>query len=338
MQSILRYSAISCILVFILPLSSSSLPSPLFFFSLLLPSFLKGRSKWPKKFTIKLLIQLVLISFGGVTLFQTLQLRGINLTSPATATAMPNLGPGFIFVIAWALGLEKVKLSSKYSKCKIVGTLLCVIGALIMSIMHSTISDHFETEPNLISPSDSPSHHYNNSFNKDKIIGCVYLISAILVLSSVVVLQAATLGDFPAPISMCAITSLIGVVITGVVQLIQEHTIETGWPLLSVQYLIGYSLLAGSISGACSSFSGWAMKKRGPVLVSMFSPIGSVISVILSLFLGDSIDLGSLLGMFVMFTGLYFVLWAKGKEDISTRDNNNKNLESESDVEKPLLS
>lgn len=85
--------------------------------------------------------------------------------------------------------LEKVKLSCKYSKCKIAGTLLCVIGALIMSIMHSTISDHFETEPTLVSPSASPSHHHNNSFDEDKIIGCVYLISAILVLSSVVVLQ-----------------------------------------------------------------------------------------------------------------------------------------------------
>lgn len=46
----------------------------------------------------------------------------------------------------------------------------------------------------------------------------------------------------------------------------------------------------------------------------------------------------SLLGMFLMFTGLYFVLWGKGKEEISTGDNDNKNLESESDVEKPLLS
>lgn len=39
-----------------------------------------------------------------------------------------------------------------------------------------------------------------------------------------------------------------------------------------------------------------------------------------------------------MFTGLYFVLWGKGKEEISTGDNDNKYLESESDVEKPLLS
>ena len=36
-----------------------------------------------------------------VTLFQSLLLKGIQLTSPTLATAMPNLAPGLIFAIAW---------------------------------------------------------------------------------------------------------------------------------------------------------------------------------------------------------------------------------------------
>ena len=49
----------------------------------------------------------------------------------------------------------------------------------------------------------------------------------------------------------------------------------------------------GTISGACVSFNGWAMKKRGPVLVSMFSPIGTVCSLVLSVItLGESINIG----------------------------------------------
>lgn len=47
------------------------------------------------------------------------------------------------------------------------------------------------------------------------------------------------------------------------------------------------------MGGLCLSFSGWALKKRGPVMVSMFSPIGTVISVILSIVtLGDTINIG----------------------------------------------
>lgn len=286
------------------------------------------RSRWPKKFSLKLVTQLVLISFGGVTLFQTLFLKGIQLTSPAMATAMPNLAPGFIFVIAWTVRLEKVKLSCLYSKVKIVGTLLCVVGALTMSIMHSTADEAKQAQ--LSSPSPSI------VFDTQKIIGCLYLVAAVFILSANVVLQAATLKDFPAPMSLCAITSLIGVVITAAVALIQDHKIETSWPLVSVGQMVGYSLLGGAVSGVCISFNGWAMKKRGPVLVSTFGPISTVCSVILSVAtLGDSIDIGSLAGMFLMFTGLYFVLWAKGKEGHYQGDD----FESEFNAEKkPLLS
>ncbi|EEF33443.1 hypothetical protein RCOM_1059880 [Ricinus communis] len=77
------------------------------------------------------------------------------------------------------------------------------------------------------------------------------------------------------------------------------------------------------------------MRKRGPVLVSMFSPIGTVISVVLSIVtLGETIRIGSLAGMLLMFTGLYFVLWAKGKEGYLDA----VAMESEFDPKKPLLS
>ncbi|KAJ9147709.1 hypothetical protein P3X46_029835 [Hevea brasiliensis] len=278
------------------------------------------RKKWPKELSFRLMIQLVLISFAGVTLFQTLFLKGIKLTSPALATAMPNLAPGLIFLIAWIARLEKVRLSCVYSKVKIVGTLLCVAGALLMSLMHSSKT---AKDAGLLVPS------VDVVFDKQKMIGCLYLMAAVFVLSSNVVLQASTLGDFPAPMSLCAITSLIGVVITAIVQWFQDHNFGITWPLMELRDLIGYSLLAGGVGGACVSFNGWAMKKRGPVLVSMFSPIGTVISVVLSIItLGESIRIGSLAGMLLMFTGLYFVLWAKGKEGYL----------DEFDSTKPLLS
>jgi len=172
--------------------------------------------------------------------------------------------------------------------------------------------------------------------------------------------------------SLCAITSLIGVVITATVQLIQNHKVDFGWPLVRLGDLICYSVLVishrspsfnidcmyrffahfsrkntrtaisvlvirstffysmratleplinkkmyvvswkhpevyqfflrtcndldaqgGAIGGVCVSFNGWAMKKRGPVLVSVFSPIATVISVVFSVIaFGDRINLG----------------------------------------------
>ncbi|XP_030500587.2 WAT1-related protein At5g47470 [Cannabis sativa] len=311
------------------------------FFILSPIAFLFERSKWPKKFSLKLITQMVVIAFGGVTLFQSLLLKGISLTSPAMATSMPNLTPGLIFIIAWILRYEKVKLSCMYSKVKIAGTLLCVAGALTMSIIHSAKSATATTT--VISTSN------NVFFDEDKIIGCFYLMAAIFVLSTNVVLQAATLADFPAPISLCAFTSLIGVFLTVTLQILCYHKLDSGFPILSLSNLIIYSLLGGVVSGTCVSFNGWAMRKRGPVLVSMFSPIGTVCSVVLSIFtLGESLKLGSLVGMVLMFTGLYFVLWAKGKEGYNTYSSSSSSggrgrgganaLASEFDAEKPLLS
>lgn len=144
-----------------------------------------------------------------VTLFQTLFLKGVERTSPAIATAMPNLAPGIIFVIAWILGqvicvnlsssqsyltdfnltffgsLEKVKLSCTYSRVKLLGTLICVVGALLMSIMHSTKQKHAYQSPS----ESAPETQSDSIFDMDQIIGCLYLLAAVITLSSNIVLQ-----------------------------------------------------------------------------------------------------------------------------------------------------
>lgn len=56
----------------------------------------------------------------------------------------------------------------------------------------------------------------------------------------------------------------------------------------------------------------------------------------------DLLTQSSVAGMFLMFTGLYFFLWAKRKEDfairVGDRDKDEDGLESERGIEKPLLS
>lgn len=59
--------------------------------------------------------------------------------------------------------------------------------------------------------------------------------------------QAATLGDFPAPISLCAITSLIGVLITVAIEFVNDHHLEVLRPHVAVNALMGYSILVCSL-------------------------------------------------------------------------------------------
>ncbi|KAI4315252.1 hypothetical protein L6164_028082 [Bauhinia variegata] len=300
------------------------------FFIIFPVAFYFERSKWPNKLTLRFSIQLVLLSLGGVTLFQSLLIKGINLTSPAMGTAMPNLAPALIFIIAWSFGLEKVDLSCRHGKVKILGTMMCVLGALTVSITQSLTAKEAQAQVETQSPPPS-----NAVFDKDKIIGCLYLIAAVFMLSSNIVLQASTLGEFPAPMSLCAITSLFGALMTAIAQVIEDHKFKTAWALLSFGDLLTYSVLAGTMNGLCLSINGWALRKKGPVLVSVFNPVATICSVIFSVaILGDTFNIESLAGMFIMFTGLYFVLWAKGKEGYA----GSHGLESEFDAKKPLLS
>ncbi|KAK6935169.1 EamA domain, partial [Dillenia turbinata] len=276
------------------------------------------RTYWPQKFSLKLLIQLFVISVMGVTVFQSCMMKGIDLTSPAIATAMPNLSPAIIFIIAWIARLEKVDFSCTYSRIKILGTLFCVVGALALSLFQSA------------SPKQVHGAEATSNFDQQRILGCAFLMVAVLGLSISVVVQAAAVVEFSAPISICLVTSLIGGALAALLELLQSRTIDLGLQILGVRGLIGLSMLGGSIAGSCFSFNGWALKKKGPVLVSMFNPIATVISVLLSVVtLGEMISLGSFAGIILMFTGLYFVLWAKGKENV---------VETGLDAEKPLLS
>ncbi|XLS44543.1 hypothetical protein HN51_001408 [Arachis hypogaea] len=290
------------------------------------------RSLWPKKFSSKLILRLILLSLGGTT-FQVLMLKGMNLTSPAMGTAMPNVAPGLIFIIAWIFRLEKVNIKSTYSRVKIMGTMLCVVGAFAMSIMQSMSTNAAKEDATLVHYISDPTA--GDVFDKQKILGCIYLLLAISLLSSSLVLQAFIFRDFPAPISMCVITSFLGTFITAAFQFIEDHEIKTGLDVFSARNLIMYFLLEGAVNGVCISFSSWAIKKKGPVLVSMFSPIGTVCSAIFSVVtIGVTISVGSYGGMFIMFTGLYFFLWAKGKEE-DIEGSGGK--QGEHDIEKPLL-
>uniref|UniRef100_A0A0E0EB96 WAT1-related protein n=1 Tax=Oryza meridionalis TaxID=40149 RepID=A0A0E0EB96_9ORYZ len=146
-----------------------------------------------------------------VTVFQALMLHGTKKTSPAIASTMPNLAPVFIFVVAACLGFERVDLSCRYTRAKIAGTVLCLAGAVTMSVLQS---------PAAAAATRSSSHRTTtaaaaNAGGGDWAVGCACLLGAVLVVSGTTVLQAATMVHFPAPFTLCSATSLAGAALTG---------------------------------------------------------------------------------------------------------------------------
>ena len=89
------------------------------------------------------------------------------------------------------------------------------------------------------------------------------------------------------------------------------------------------------MSSVSIMYQTWVLEKKGPVLVSLFSPTQTVGSAIFSaLFLGRVVQPASILGMVFLFSGLYAVLWAKKKEGHVLPPADRVVAD---DIEKPLL-
>nr|CAB3457958.1 unnamed protein product [Digitaria exilis] len=291
---------------------------------------LESRKKWPSELSSRLLFQFVVLALGGVTGFQALLLQGMKMTSPAIASAMPNLAPGFIFAISGCLGFERVDLKCRYTRAKILGTVVCLGGAIAMSVLQSP---------------DAPPGHVVLPRSAERaaaanwVVGCLFLLGAVLVLSGTIVMQAATMLHFPAPFTLCAVTSLVGAALTAAFQVATAGRFSPGTPQISLQIVLSLVFVGGVVSSACIMFQTWALEKKGPVMVSMFSPTQTVGTAIFSvLFLGRVMHPGSLLGMVFLFSGLYAVLWAKKKEgQVLAAERKETNRTANADMEKPLL-
>jgi len=219
--------------------------------------------------------------------------------------------------------LEKFDKGCKYTQAKMFGTLVCLVGAIAMSLLQQT------------SPS-SPA-----AAGGGWILGCSYLVGAVVVLSLVTVLQAATLGGgFPAPLTMCCVTSAMGAAFTAALQVVVEGKLDMGSPKIDATLVAGIAILGGVLSGACIAFQTWCLGKKGPLFVSVFGPVQTVCSAILSAaILRQTLSRGSLAGILLMFTGLYLVLWAKRNEYETLPPHPQQQHAHAGDLEKaPLLS
>lgn len=285
-------------------------------------AFFFEKKNRPTTVSLLLLGQFFLVSLGGVCGFQAFLLMGLRDTSPAFASAMPNLAPAIIFILAWALGMEKVDVMCIRSRAKILGTVICVGGAMAMSFLRGpTLAQFWPLWGQSTSVSNTNTVHLVETIlhegdSGNQIRGCIYLISAVIMLSTTMILQVETLKKFPATLSLTSITAILGSIQTAVlIAILDRGIIPTSWIMDRAGILT--VVAAGIIFNAMAfPLQLWCLQKRGPVFVTVFSPVSTVCSAILSsIVLGDTLRLGSLMGVILIFIGLYLFLWGKSQDD-----------------------
>ncbi|XP_058225423.1 protein WALLS ARE THIN 1 [Rhododendron vialii] len=279
---------------------------------LLLPFayFLEKKERPP--LTLSLLVQFFLLAVVGITANQGFYLLGLDHTSPTFASAIQNSVPAITFIMAAVLRIEQVRLNRKDGISKVMGTILCVVGASVITLYKG---------PTIYSPTP-PSQRVNSPIllslgdasGKNWTLGCIFLIGHCLSWAAWLVLQSPILKKYPARLSFTSYQCFFGVLQFLVIAAFLERDpqawlIHSGGELLSVFY-------AGVVaSGIAFAVQIWCIDRGGPVFVAVYQPVQTlVVAIMASLALGEEFYLGGIIGAVLIITGLYFVLWGKNEE------------------------
>jgi drug/metabolite transporter (DMT)-like permease len=84
--------------------------------------------------TFSLLCKFNLLALTGIVGSQLLFLAGLSLTSPLFTAVSQNLIPIFTFLLAVSFGLEEVRILRRDGIAKVLGTIICVGGAITVSL------------------------------------------------------------------------------------------------------------------------------------------------------------------------------------------------------------
>ncbi|KAL0739217.1 hypothetical protein Bca4012_015427 [Brassica carinata] len=96
--------------------------------------FSRGRSKI-SNLDLRSFSLIFMASLVGITLYQNLYFEGIYLASSSMGSAMGNIIPAFTFLISFLAGYEKVNFRNIRGLAKILGTAICVVGAVSMTLI-----------------------------------------------------------------------------------------------------------------------------------------------------------------------------------------------------------
>ncbi|RLN29771.1 WAT1-related protein [Panicum miliaceum] len=258
-------------------------------------------------------LQIFVLALLGPVIDQNFYYAGLKFTSPTFSCAMSNMLSAMTFIMAVLFRMEKVNLRKARCVAKVVGTLVTVAGAMLMTLYKGRVVEMVWTKHvHLHGPHPAAAA----AADKDWLTGSIFLIIATLAWASLFVLQAATLERYDAQLSLSTLICFVGTLQAIVVTFVMERSTSV--------WRIGFdmNLLAAAYAGIVTSsiayyVQGLVIKSRGPVFASAFSPLMMIIVAIMGSFiLAENIYLGGILGSVLIVAGLYSVLWGKHKENL----------------------
>ncbi|KAK4755701.1 hypothetical protein SAY87_009458 [Trapa incisa] len=262
------------------------------------------------KLTLYLFSEIFLLSLIGVALAVNMYFASLRYTSPAFLSSMVNTIPSLTFVIAVILRLEAVDLRETRGIAKVAGTLISLAGVLTMTLYKgSEVRNLWPPMIQIDGDRSATSTHNHSNWLK----GSILTIASCIALSIWYIMQAYTLKRYPAQLSLTTWMCFLGGAQSAVFTVIIKHK-AADW---SIGFNIDlWSTLYGGVvvSGMIIFVQLWCTEAKGPVFVTMFNPLSTILVAILAYFvLHEKLYVGSLVGAVIVMAALYLLLW--GKED-----------------------
>uniref|UniRef100_K3ZMJ4 WAT1-related protein n=1 Tax=Setaria italica TaxID=4555 RepID=K3ZMJ4_SETIT len=219
-----------------------------------------------------------------------------------------NIIPLTTFILSLILRMEALQIRTMAGLMKVAGVVFSVGGMMLVSLYKGKLL-------HLWNP---VFHHHNEQQHMEgerhQLRGTILLVASSFMFACWYLIQSKVLKVYPYKYWSSMATCLVGgfqTAVAGVILKRDKDAWKIGWDINLVT--IVYS---GALATAGKySLNSWAVDKRGPAYPPMLSPISVVFTVVLgSIFIGDDITVGSLLGTTMVIAGLYIFLWAKAKE------------------------
>ncbi|KAF8405735.1 hypothetical protein HHK36_007812 [Tetracentron sinense] len=262
------------------------------------------------KMTVSTFLKIVVLGLLEPVIDQNLYYVGMKYTSATFASAIFNVLPALTFIMAFLFRLEPIKIKKVHSQAKVIGTLVTLAGAMVMTLYKGPIID--------LIWSRGRSHHESTSGSADQhwFAGTLMMLASCCGWSGFFILQSFTLKAYPAELSLTSLICFMGMVEGAAVALVMERN-SSAWSLGWDSRLLAAVYSGVVCSGITYYVQGVVIKARGPVFVTAFSPLCMIIVAALgSLVLAEQIHLGSVIGAIIIVFGLYSVVWGKSKDPV----------------------
>ncbi|XP_074284574.1 WAT1-related protein At5g07050-like [Silene latifolia] len=257
-----------------------------------------------------MLAEIFVLSLLGVGLALNMFFASLKYTSPTFVTAMLNSIASLTFVIALLLRLEIVDMKNPKGIAKVMGTLISLGGVMVMTFYKGSIIRNI-SHPLL-------DIHQNAIIQENWLKGSVLTIASCISWPLFYIMQAYTQKRYPAQLSLTTWISAVGAVQSAVFTAITVR--KPGVWAIGFNIDLWTAIYGGVVgSGLIIFIQLWCNKAKGPVFVTMFSPLSTILVAIISYFvLAEKLYIGSIIGAVVVIVGMYLFLWGKEEQKPQT--------------------